>query len=315
MGSAWYKFHHKVIEVSPLPREADTGPRGDRDRDRSPGTDSWLLAAGECLTRGHLRTASRGRRSELPPLKEARSGTGALPSLRQVPRSISIDIRLDMEEKSIVKNHPPRRLQRLEPINSSSVISPEKLLEKQRAANTHKTQAQEVQAEIAKQFSVRRQQIHKIQYAKLQKQKETIRLQEQTERKRSLHLETHNNKQKIKDLGAKKAREREQNNNRQEDPYYIAIECDETFNTDDDNRWNELFSPMLFINDRSDNNNHFRIPKQLVKHQTLQDNSSNSSSNESLDCWMNNNRQSQHRLMRTKTERILVFDEFFDQEL
>ncbi|XP_078418823.1 factor associated with metabolism and energy-like [Cetorhinus maximus] len=317
MGSGWSKAHHKVIKVTPVPAgEAGTCPRGERDGSSAcRGPEGSLVAAGDFLTHGHLKAAHRWRVSELPPLTEVGCGARALPSLRQVPRPISIDVTLDDGEKSIIKKHPPRRFERLEPINSGTVISSEKLLEKQRAANASEAQAQEIQAEIGKQFSRRRQQIQKVQYVKKQRQQETIHLQEQTEMKRSLHLETRNNKQKIKDLGAKKAREREQNNNYQEDQYYIAIECDETFNTDDDNLWNNLISPMLFINDNFGNNNHFRIPNQLVKHQTQWNGSSNSSSNESLDCWMDNTRQSQHRLMRTKTERILVFDEFFDQEL
>ncbi|XP_072345602.1 factor associated with metabolism and energy-like isoform X2 [Scyliorhinus torazame] len=281
MGSGWSKVHHKVVKVTPVPGAgADTCPRVERDR--SPGAQSGLVAAGERLTRGHPKAAFRPRIGELPPLKVAGFGTRALSALKPVPRPISIDAPLDMGDRSIIKNHPPRRFE-----------------------------AQEIQEEIAKQFSRRRQKIHKIQYVKKQKQKEAIHLQEQTELKRCLQLETHNNKQKIKDHRAKKAREKEQTNNHQEDQYYIALEDDGTFNTNDDNPWNELISPMLFIN----NNNHFRIPQQLVKHQTPWNDSSNSFSNESLDCWMNDNRQSQHRLMRTKTERILVFDEFFDQEL
>ncbi|GCB71094.1 factor associated with metabolism and energy-like isoform X1 [Scyliorhinus torazame] len=310
MGSGWSKVHHKVVKVTPVPGAgADTCPRVERDR--SPGAQSGLVAAGERLTRGHPKAAFRPRIGELPPLKVAGFGTRALSALKPVPRPISIDAPLDMGDRSIIKNHPPRRFERLEPIDSGTVISSEKLLDKQRSSNACKAQAQEIQEEIAKQFSRRRQKIHKIQYVKKQKQKEAIHLQEQTELKRCLQLETHNNKQKIKDHRAKKAREKEQTNNHQEDQYYIALEDDGTFNTNDDNPWNELISPMLFIN----NNNHFRIPQQLVKHQTPWNDSSNSFSNESLDCWMNDNRQSQHRLMRTKTERILVFDEFFDQEL
>ncbi|XP_067895314.1 factor associated with metabolism and energy-like [Heterodontus francisci] len=319
MGSGSSKAHHKVIKVTPVPAaEADTFPTMDRDgisTSRGADVSHWLVTAGDCLTHSDLKAAAPSRRSELPPLKGAGCGTRTLPSLRQVPRTILFDTTLDNRETSIIKKHPPRRFERLEPINSCTVITSEKLLEKQRVANACKAQEQEMQGEIAKQFSSRQQQIQKIQYENKQRQQEIIHLQEQTELKRSLHLETHNNKQKINDLKAKKARERAQNNNHQEDQYYIAIEHDETFNTDDDNPWNDLITPMLFINDNFGDNNHFRICKQLVKHQTQQNTFSNSSSNESLDYWMDNTRQSQHRLMRTKTERIPVFDEFFDQEL
>ncbi|XP_067847661.1 factor associated with metabolism and energy-like [Heptranchias perlo] len=322
MGSGSSKAHHKVIKVTPVPaEEAEAFPKLQRDGGsgcRGAGSSHWFVADGDRRKHGDLKETSTSRRTELPPLKEtlfAGYGIGALPSLRQVPRAISFDITLDDGETSIIKKHPPRRFQRLEPINSCTVITSEKLLEKQRAANARKGQAQEIHAEIAKQFSRRRQQIQKVQYEKKQRQQEIIHLKGQTELKRSLQQETRINKQKIKDLRVKNAREKAQINNHQEDQYYIAIERDETFNADYDNPWNDLTSPMLFINDDFGDNNHFRTPRQLVKRQTQRDVFSDSSSNESLDCWMDNTRQSQHRLMRTKTERIPVFDEFFDQEL
>ncbi|XP_048394245.1 uncharacterized protein CCDC198-like [Stegostoma tigrinum] len=296
MGSGWSRGQRKLIQVRPLPA-AQAAICPGVQRYGSSRVDSSLVI------HDHLKAASLRRGSELPPLKEVRNGTHALPNLRQVPRAFSFESSLDDGERSIIKKHPPRKFERLEPINCGTVITSEKPEGRQRAC---KTQAQEMQAEIAKQFSRRRQKIQKMQYEKQRSQQEAIRLQGQTALKRSLHLDTGKTKQKIKDLGAKKARETAQNNTHQ-DQYYIAV--------DDDNPWNDFISPMLFINDNAGNNNDFRINEQFMKDPAIWNISSNSSSNESLACWMDNTRQSQHRLMRTKTERILVFDEFFDQEL
>ncbi|XP_043553677.1 uncharacterized protein CCDC198-like isoform X2 [Chiloscyllium plagiosum] len=282
MGSGWSRGQHKLIRVRPVPASQAgicPGVHGSRR------TSSSLVAAGDWLTHGHLKAASLLGRSELPPLKAVRNGSRPLPSLRQIPHASSFESPLDDGERSIIKKHPPRKLE-----------------------------AQEVQAEIANQFSRRRQQIQKIQYEKQRRQQEAIHLQEQTELKRNLALETGNSNKKIKDVGAKKAREAAQNNSHQ-DQCYIAIAYDDTFSKDDDNPWNDFISPMLFINDNADNNKHFRISKQFMKNPTTWNNSSNSSSNDSLAYWMDNTRQSRRSLMRTKTERILVFDDFFDQEL
>ncbi|GCC23683.1 hypothetical protein chiPu_0002081 [Chiloscyllium punctatum] len=249
--------------------------------------------AGTCMPGGYLpRSATawqspdkllacgrRGLADTRPPESSLFARKKRTSSPERVPHAFSFESPLDDGERSIIKKHPPRKLEKLEPINCGTVITSEKSEGRQRAC---KTQA--------------------------------IHLQEQTELKRNLALETGNSNEKIKDVGAKKAREAAQNNSHQ-DQCYIAIAHDETFSKDDDNPWNDFISPMLFINDNVDNNNHFRISKQFMKNPTTWNNSSNSSSNDSLAYWMDNTRQSRRSLMRTKTERILVFDDFFDQEL
>ncbi|XP_051875521.1 uncharacterized protein CCDC198-like [Pristis pectinata] len=311
MGLGSSKVPRKVIKVTPVPANEAAGLDTLSGR-RGPGSG----ADGERLRHGGSHETSKPRRSDLPPLKErlpARHITGALPSLRQVPRAISFDVNVDGGETSIIKKHPPRRFQRLEPISGCAVITSEKLLEKQRAANVRKVQAQEIQAEIAKQFSRRRQQIEKMQYEKI-RQQEISHVQEQGELMINRQKETQNNKQKTKDHRANKSRGKGQNNDHQEDKCHIAIELNDIFSADYGNSWNDLTSPMLSVCNNFSNGNHIRIPEQLGKHQTQRDIFSNSSSNESLDCWMDTS-QSQHRLMRTKTERIPMIDEFFDREL
>ncbi|XP_072124245.1 factor associated with metabolism and energy-like isoform X3 [Mobula birostris] len=168
MGLCSSKVSHKMIKVTPVTANETGG------LDQLPGG-----ADGERLKHGEPLEISKSRRSDLPPLKE-RHVAGVLQSHQQVPTAISFDINPVDGETSIIKKHPPRRFQGLEPINGCTVITSEKLLEK-RAANARKVQckvlsqsettyfkqAQEIQAEIAKQFSRRRQQIEKMQYEKI----------------------------------------------------------------------------------------------------------------------------------------------------
>jgi len=55
-----------------------------------------------------------------------------------VPRAMYFDIPLEHGETSIIKSHPPRRLQKLEPIDLPQVITSEMLLSQQEARTTHK---------------------------------------------------------------------------------------------------------------------------------------------------------------------------------
>ncbi|XP_059813365.1 uncharacterized protein CCDC198-like isoform X2 [Hypanus sabinus] len=135
MGLCSSKVSHKVIKVTPVPANETGG------LDQLPGG-----ADGERLKHGEQQETSKPRRSDLPPLKE-RHVAGVL---RQVPRPISFDVNADDRGTSIIKNHPPRRFQGFEPINGCTVITSEKLLEKQRAVNAHKVQIihQHDQAEL-----------------------------------------------------------------------------------------------------------------------------------------------------------------------
>ncbi|XP_032883097.1 uncharacterized protein CCDC198 isoform X1 [Amblyraja radiata] len=267
MGSGSSKVPHKVVKVTPAPSAGVIPGRTGGETARWRGSD------------------------RLPPLKKtfaAGCAAGALPSLtsRQVPRAFSFDINVDSRETSIIKNHPPRRYQRLEPINGCTMNTSEK----QRAENGHKLQAQEIQAGITKQFSRRRQQIEKMQYEKI-RQQEIIHLQEQAELVLNHHKEIQNNKQNIKYSRAKKSRDKGQNNDHQADQYYIAIESNDIFNED-----------------------YGKTPNKLGRCQTQWDILCHNFNDETLDCRMDIG-QSRNRLIRTKTERIPIFDEFFDHEL
>ncbi|XP_078262759.1 factor associated with metabolism and energy-like [Rhinoraja longicauda] len=277
MGSGSSKVPHKVVKVTPAPLAGVIPGRTD----------------GESLQRGQPEeTAQWWSSDRLPPLKKrlaAGCPAGALlPSLtsRQVPRAIACDINVDSRETSIIKNHPPRRYQRLEPTNGCSMNTSEK----QQTENAHKLQAQEIQAEIAKQFSRRRQQIQKMRYEKI-RQQEIIHLQDQAELMLNHHKEIQNNKQNIKYPRAKISRDKSQNNDHQEDQYFIAIESNDFFNAE-----------------------YGKTPNKLERRQTQWDIFCYNSSDETLDCRMDTD-QSSNRLIRTKTERTPIFDEFFDQEL
>eukprot|EP00061_Rhincodon_typus_P003336 g19841.t1 len=82
MGSGWSRGQHKLIQVRPVPAAQAAFCPGVQ-RYGSSRADSSLVAARDWLTHGHLKAASLRRGSELPPLKEVRNGTHALPNLRQ----------------------------------------------------------------------------------------------------------------------------------------------------------------------------------------------------------------------------------------
>uniref|UniRef100_A0A8C8RAP5 Uncharacterized protein n=1 Tax=Pelusios castaneus TaxID=367368 RepID=A0A8C8RAP5_9SAUR len=104
MGLSYSRAHHKVTKVAPSVRTKEEVPT-------SPCT------AAECgfhstLEERHLCSfAAMEERSplfqrQLPPLREIRYGRCST-----VPRPVSFDIMLEKGETSIIKRHPPRRLQ------------------------------------------------------------------------------------------------------------------------------------------------------------------------------------------------------------
>ncbi|XP_069773023.1 factor associated with metabolism and energy-like isoform X2 [Narcine bancroftii] len=227
MGLGSSKVPHKVIKVTPIPDKEEEEEEEEAEADAD-GSGQFSGRGNGTDWRRLKRTTSAGTGSDLPPLRErlpAGHLTGALPSLRQVPRAISFDINVEAGESSIIKKHPPRRFQRLEPINRFTVITAEELLKNQQATSTCKTQGQ-VQAEIAKQFSRRRQQMQKMQYEK-KRQQEVIHLQKQAELMTTSQKETQNNEQKIKNHRAKKSRGKAQSH--EQDQYHIAGEANDIF--------------------------------------------------------------------------------------
>ncbi|XP_063129971.1 factor associated with metabolism and energy isoform X7 [Rattus norvegicus] len=132
MGLGHSKTHPQVIKVTPLQsQEAKT-----------PSTCPVFFALNRNLEEkssySFTRLQEQNRTLEqLPPLRE--TWYGRLPA---VSRAVYLDIPLKHEETSIIKRHPPRRIQKLEPIDLPQAITSERLLCQQKASTKPSPKAQ-----------------------------------------------------------------------------------------------------------------------------------------------------------------------------
>ncbi|XP_039394627.1 uncharacterized protein CCDC198 [Mauremys reevesii] len=307
MGLSYSRAHHKVTKVAPV-----------QTREEVPTSPCTSAVCGFHSTLEERRLCSFAAMEErnpvfqrqLPPLRETLYGRCST-----VPRPISFDIMMEKGETSIIKQHPPRRLQKLEPADLPQVIASEKLLRQQEGAAARKAKELEKRVQTAKYTSGRRQHLHKLQMLEMNRKREEMNhLQSQEALKRSLHREEKTNKQKTRELKAKKVLETLQRNNCSEGEDLVPIEHDQTFNGDQGNTWDGEFLERHEMAESYPSQNS-KVEMWFVKHQEPQDLFWDSSSTDSDD-WRREERKLGRRpaLVRTKTERIPLFDEFFDKE-
>ncbi|KAM9149340.1 factor associated with metabolism and energy [Pangshura tecta] len=307
MGLSYSRAHHKVTKVAPV-----------QTREEVPTSPCTAAVCGFHSTLEERRFCSFAAMKErnpvfqrqLPPLRETLYGRCST-----VPRPMSFDIMMEKGETSIIKQHPPRRLQKLEPVDLPQVIASEKLLRQQEGAAARKAKELEKRVQTAKYMSGRRQHLHKLQMLEMNRKREEMNhLQSQEELKRSLHREEKINKQKTKELKAKKVLETLQRNNYSEGEDLVPIEHDQTFNGDQGNTWAGEFLERHEMAESYPSQSS-KVEMWFVKHQEPQDLFWDSSSTDSDD-WRREERKLARRpaLVRTKTERIPLFDEFFDKE-
>ncbi|XP_074852360.1 factor associated with metabolism and energy isoform X2 [Carettochelys insculpta] len=274
MGLSYSRAHHKVTKVAPAQTKEEAPT--------SPCTAGVYGFHGSLEERSFCSFAAMEERNplfqrQLPPLRETRYGRCST-----VPRPISFDIMLEKGETSIIKQHPPRRLQKLVPADLPPVIASEKLLSQQEGAAARKAKMNH--------------------------------LQRQEELKRRLHREPKVSKQKPRELQAKEILGNLQQNNCSEGEDLVPIEHDQTFNGDPGNAWDGEF---LAQHDKAESypSRSSKVEMWFVKHRDPRDLFWDSSSTDSDD-WKREERKLGHRpaLVRTKTERIPLFDEFFDTE-
>ncbi|XP_069063544.1 factor associated with metabolism and energy [Pleurodeles waltl] len=300
MGLGYSKANHKVTKVTPMQSHVNHSKASMADRELGGMMETRTVRSLDALPQIHS-TYER----QLPPLRETLHGRCSA-----VPRPISFDIEMGNEETSIIKRHPPRRLQRLEPVDLPTILASEKLLNK--ADQTTKGLVSSAQPD--KHTSGRRQHLHKMQMLELnRKRQEMKQMQAQAELRRNIHRDARINKQKMKELKAKKVRENVHRNN--VDDEFITVEHDETFNFHHGSSWNgdtseQCDTPEFY---RSKNS---KLELWLMKHRSGNEIICDSSSDESLDSCEREDKKIHHRppLIRTKTERIPTFDEFFDQD-
>ncbi|XP_007950059.1 uncharacterized protein CCDC198 [Orycteropus afer afer] len=292
MGLSHSKAHPRVTKVAPLQNKGE----------EMPSACPVVFAFNQNLEEknSHSFTSLQNRTKtldgQLPPLRETWYGRYSA-----VPTAMYFDIPLEKGETSIIKRHPPRRVQKLEPINLPQVITSERLLSQHEAGTTHKTKELEKKMQIPTYISGKRQYLHKMQMLEMNRKKQEA----QMELKKSLHREAKVNKQKLREHEAKKILQSIPRNK----DHDLTLLPDETVNRRPGNSWNAEFLEHQAENDY--------CPPKIGKMETwlheqeargqLFWNGSSSDSDES-----GNDEKKPRALVRTRTERIPLFDYFFD---
>ncbi|XP_031747891.1 uncharacterized protein CCDC198 isoform X2 [Xenopus tropicalis] len=289
MGINGSKFNHKVRKVTPLEN---------KDAFDSPAQIPGYNGSDSLSSYGRVEQSNLIWERQLPPLRETLYGRGLI-----VPSPLSFDIPLENgNTTSIIKRHPPRRLQKLEPVVLPTIISAERIISNQGQAIG---KGMERKTPAAKNAATRRQHMHKMQM------QEINRKREEAELKRNLHREVKINKQKMRENKAKLAKANTLRCNEDED--FPNVEHD--FNVNYGNIWHWNTSsprdtrpfPMQTKG---------KLEMWFKDYQSGKETYSDSSSTDSLDSWIREDRRGHQRpaLIRTKAEKIPTFDEFFDRE-
>ncbi|KAM7156564.1 factor associated with metabolism and energy isoform 2-T2 [Molossus nigricans] len=190
MGLSYSKTHPRVTKVAPLQNKEEEMPAGPVDF-----AFSQNLEEKSAYSLARLQDWTKALEGQLPPLRE--TWYGRRPA---VPRAMYFDIPLEQGETSIIKRHPPRRLQKLEPVDLPQVITSERILSQQEARTTHRAKDLEKKMQIPMYTSGKRQYLHKMQMLEMNRKRQEA----QVELKKSLLREARINKEKLKDHKAKK---------------------------------------------------------------------------------------------------------------
>ncbi|XP_019642845.1 PREDICTED: uncharacterized protein LOC109484074 [Branchiostoma belcheri] len=181
------------------------------------------------------RPAKGGSHSELPDLDV----------LRTVPKAVAFDVPLaNTSEGSIIRRHPPRRLQRLETVPR---LTPAMLEEKLKSAEERKEMELQKKTKSAARTSRRHRQIKEaMEFEKSLKEEEIDRTLSSAERKRCQKQAEIVAKQRLREERAKRAREKAQRLSSMEDSdLNYEMENDENFNADDEDSWGDPADPDL----------------------------------------------------------------------
>ncbi|XP_076704477.1 factor associated with metabolism and energy isoform X1 [Callospermophilus lateralis] len=337
MGRSHSKAHSRVTKVAPLENKgADTPSAGPMDFAFNQNLEEKSSSS---LTR--LQDRNEILNGQLPPLRETWYGRYST-----APRAMYFDIPLEQGETSIIKRHPPRRPEKLEPIDLPQVITSERLLSQQETWTRHKAkQKLEKKMQTPTYTSGKRQYLHKMQMLEMNRKRQEV----QMELKKSLHREERITKQNLRDHKVKKILQSIPGN---EDDDLLTTLPDETMNRGPDivsliltqlRMQDLLLSHRLIRTPRTQSSPasamsfssfvgnsqaaefldyqarneycHRKIGKmeawfreQEARGQVLWDISSSDSDEQG------NDDKKPRALVRTRTERIPLFDEFFDGE-
>ncbi|XP_017727697.1 PREDICTED: uncharacterized protein C14orf105 homolog isoform X2 [Rhinopithecus bieti] len=295
MGLSHSKTHPRVIKVAPLQnKEVETPSAGPVDfafNQNLEETTSHSLA--------RLQDQNKALEGQLPPLQETWYGRYSAAS-----RDVDFDIPLEHRGTSIIKRHPPQRLQKLEPVDLPRVITSGRLLSQQEARTMHKAKVLEKKMQTPMYTSENRQYLHKMQMLEMIRKRQEA----QMELKKSLHGEARINKQSPRDHKAKKTLQSTPKNDGHD---LLTILPDEILNRGPGNSQNTEFLKHQAVNNYcpwKTGTMETWLHEQEAQRQLLWDSSSSDSDE------LGKDEKKPRALVRTRTERIPLFDEFFDRE-
>ncbi|CAN0119276.1 unnamed protein product [Bubo scandiacus] len=238
---------------------------------------------------------------ELPPLRETWYGRAAAGPLafNTVP---------EKGETSIIKQHPPRRPQRLEPAGPPQAIVPAKPWSQQEVAASPKMKALEKRGQSLRHLPGRRQHLHKLQMLDL------IRRRREAELKQNLHREAKINKQKIKEFSPKKVLDTLQRGNSAESQDLVPAEHNQHFHGDNHgNTWGGGLSRQHDGAELSPGRSR-KVDLWFCREPQMRDLFWDTSSTGSEEWEGEEKIYRKPTLVRTKTERVSLFDDFFDRD-
>ncbi|XP_009877714.1 PREDICTED: uncharacterized protein C14orf105 homolog [Apaloderma vittatum] len=269
MGLSSSKAHPKVTKVAPMRAGEDLPALATRYQ--LPAVAEW---------------GNPNFHQQLPPLRETwyrRASAGPL-SFNTVP---------EKRKTSIIKQHPPRRPQRLEPAGPPQTIAPAKPWSHQDVDASPKTKGLEKRGQSLIPLPGRRQHLHKLQMLDL------TRRRREAELKRNLHRETKIHKQKIKEFSPKKVLDTLQR-------------CDSA-ESRDRNTWGEGLSRQHDGAEFSPGRSR-KVDLWFCREPRTRDLFWDTSSTSSEEWEREDKIYCKHALVRTKTERVSLFDDFFDRD-
>ncbi|XP_019065748.1 uncharacterized protein CCDC198 isoform X2 [Fukomys damarensis] len=191
MGLSYSKAHPRVTKVAPFQsKEAETPSAGPLSFavHQNPEEENLYL-----FTR--LQDQNRALEGQLPPLRGNWYGRYSA-----APRDMYFDIPLEPGETSIIKRHPPRRLQKLQPADLPQGRTSEGFPSQQEARMRPRAKELEKKMQTPMDNSGKRQYLHKMQMLEMSRKRQ----EGQMELKKSLHREAKINKQTQRDHQSQK---------------------------------------------------------------------------------------------------------------
>ncbi|XP_037064474.1 uncharacterized protein CCDC198 isoform X3 [Peromyscus leucopus] len=215
-----------------------------------------------------------------------------------------LDIPLKNEESSIIKRHPPRRIQKLKPIDLPQVITSERLLSQQEARTRHKAKQElEKKMQLPMYTSGKRQYLHKMKMLEINHKRQEAQMKLE-----SLQSKARLDMQKLKDHNGNKITESMPRSKHYD---VVTILPDETVNRHPGNPRDEKFVEYHTENGycvRKIGKMEAWLREQAVQGQLFCDSSSSDSDEPEKDP------KRPQALVRTRTERVPLYDEFYDRE-